>query len=89
MRNFTGNPFLMVSERSGNDTLVKTSKNQFFGEIIDILEVVESRTTPNPTVVLLVLPAWAELGSAGFFRRDCPRAGLGRSEPDGEGLGRD
>ena len=52
MRNFTGNPFLMVSERSGNAKLIKTSKNPFFGEIIDILEVVESRSTPNPTVVL-------------------------------------
>ena len=39
MRNFTGNPFLMVSERSGHAKLVKTSKNKFFGEIIDILEV--------------------------------------------------
>ena len=43
MRNLTGNPFLMVSERSGHAKLVKTSKNKLFGEIIDILEVVESR----------------------------------------------
>ena len=54
MRNFTGNPFLMVSERSGHAKLVKTSKNHFLVEIIDILETdahLESRTTPNPTVV--------------------------------------
>ena len=54
MRNFTGNPFLMVSERSGHAKLVKTSKNKFFGEIADILEVkphLESRSTPHPTVV--------------------------------------
>ena len=54
MRNFTGNPFLMVSERYGHAKLVKTSKNKFFGEIIDILEVdphLESRSTPNPTAV--------------------------------------
>ena len=51
MRNFTGNPFLMVSERSGHAKLVKTSKNKFFGEITDILEVVESRSTRYPTVV--------------------------------------
>ena len=68
MRNFTGNPFLMVSERSGHVKLVKTSKNRFFGEIIDILEVVESRTTPNPTVVPSVFPAssWRRLNSLMF-----------------------
>ena len=50
MRNFTGNPFLMVSERSGHAKLVKTSKNKFFDEITDILDTVESRSTPHPTV---------------------------------------
>ena len=32
MRNFTGNPFLMVSERSGHAKLVKTSKNKFLAK---------------------------------------------------------
>ena len=42
-RNLTENPFLMVSERCGHAKLVKTSKNQIFGEITDILDTVESR----------------------------------------------
>ena len=74
MRNFMGNPFLMVTERSGHAKLVKTSKNQFFHEILNILEVephLESRTTPDPTVgrsKTMWGPTIESLGSCALLR---------------------
>ena len=53
MRNFTGNPFLMVSERYGHAKLVKSRKNRKkiakLDSQVTLLQNL-SRTAPHPTV---------------------------------------
>ena len=51
MRNFTGNPFLMVSERYEHAKLVKSRKNRKKVAKLDSQVTPLSRTTPHRTVV--------------------------------------
>ena len=50
MRNFTGNPFLMVSERYGNAKFVKSRKNQKKIAKLDFPVNPLSRSSPDATV---------------------------------------